>query len=189
MKIIIIEGPDNTGKNTLINSIIESNNIVKLIHCGTPKSKEDPFTEQKQLFTKLANIAIDEYRKGTTDILIFNRFYQGEYVYGQMYRNISSIDIRMFIRQLEKMLINNIMDDDLYYVQLSSSSANLLVGNDDGKSLSDGKKNLIIIENKLFCEVFNFSIIFNKKMIYVNNGDNFRSREDILEEFNNFINK
>ena len=188
MKVIIIEGPDNTGKNTLIYSIINNNNNVKLIHCGTPKSKEDPYTEQKELFKKLANIAISEYRTGQTDVIVFNRFYQGEYVYGQIYRNGNPIEIKMFIHNLEDILKANIFEEDLYYVQLLSSSPKLLIKNDDGKSLSEADENKILIETHLFEDIFEASKIWKKTRIYINVGDNFRDRKDILDEFNNFIN-
>lgn len=188
MKIIIIEGPDNTGKNTIINNIFETNNVVKFIHCGTPKSKEDPFTEQKQSFIKLSNIAISEYRNCNCDVIVFNRFYQGEYVYGQIYRNTPREKIKDFIEQLEKIWLANVMPDDLYYVQLLSTSTKLLKGNDDGKSLSKADEEKIAKENKLFEQMYNLSMIKNKHIIYINDGDKFRSREDILNEFNNFIN-
>lgn len=188
MKIIIIEGPDNTGKNTLIDNIINNNNNVKIIHCGTPKSKEDPYKEQKDLFKRLTNIAISEYRKNETDVIVFNRFYQGEYVYGQMYRGISPIEIKLFIKNLEKVLTSNIFEEDLYYVQLVSSSTKLLKGNDDGKSLSKADEDKIYKEIRLFQNIFDESRIKNKKLIYINNGDYFRDRQDILDEFNNFIN-
>lgn len=188
MKVIIIEGPDNTGKNTLIESIINNNNNVKLIHCGTPKSKEDPYTEQKELFKKLVNIAISEYRANETDVIVFNRFYQGEYVYGQMYRGISPIEIKMFIKNLEKVLTTNIFEEDLYYVQLLSSSPKLLIKNDDGKSLSNADEDKIWKEIRLFENIYNESKIWKKTRIYVNTGDYFRDRQDILDEFNNFIN-
>ena len=188
MKVIIIEGPDNTGKNTLINNILETNNIVKYIHCSTPKSTTDPFTEQKQNFIKLSNIAITEYRNCNCDVIVFNRFYQGEYVYGQIYRNTSRDKIKDFINQLEKIWQANVSSEDLYYVQLLSSSTKLLKGNDDGKSLSEADEEKIAKENKLFAQVFNLSIIKKKHIIYINEGDSFKSREDILTEFNNFIN-
>ena len=187
MKIIIIEGPDNTGKNTLIHNILETNNIVKYIHCSTPTSTIDPFAEQKQNFIRLSNIAITEYRNCNCDIIVFNRFYQGEYVYGQIYRNTNPDKIKYFINQLEHIWKANVSEEDLYYVQLLSSSTDLLVGNDDGKSLSKANKEKIYTENKLFEEVFDLSMIKKKHKIYINNGDNFKSREDILNEFNNFI--
>lgn len=188
MKVIIIEGPDNTGKNTLINNLIDTNNIVKLIHCGTPKSKENPYKEQKDLFKKLANIAISEYRANETDIVVFNRFYQGEYVYGQMYRNGSPIEIKTFIHNLEDVLKSNIFEEDLYYVQLLSSSPKLLIKNDDGKSLSKASEDKILKEVRLFENIFDESKIRKKKRIYINSGDYFRDRQDILDEFNKFIN-
>ena len=188
MKIIIVEGPDNTGKNTLINNIIDTNNIVKIIHCGTPKSKEDPYKEQKDLFKKLTNMAISEYRANETNVVVFNRFYQGEYVYGQMYRNISHVKIKQFINNLEDVLKANIFEEDLYYVQLLSSSPKLLIRNDDGKSLSGADEAKIQKEIKLFENIFDASKIMKKKRIYINKDDCFRDRHDILNEFNEFIN-
>ena len=39
MKTIIIEGMDNTGKNTIIQKLMEKYSVVKIIHSGKPKSK------------------------------------------------------------------------------------------------------------------------------------------------------
>ena len=186
MKIIIIEGPDNTGKNTLIHDLLEKNNITKVIHCSTPKVSDDPLIYQRRYFIKLANECVFESK--STDIIVFNRFYHGEYVYGQIYRDEDPKDILEMIEYIEQKLNYELDDIDLYYVQLLSSNTDMLINVDDGKSLSKASRQKIERELELFKEVFDKSTIKNKHIIYVNNGDQFRSRKDILDEFNDFIN-
>lgn len=189
MKIVIIEGPDNSGKNTLINWILDNFNEVKVVHCDKPKSKEDPFTEQKTTFLKLANEAIVDYLKDDVDVLIFNRFYQGEYVYGQLYRNGDRGEILKMIHNIESYLKNNIDDKDIFYVQLDCESAQLLHNNDDGKSLSKNDYSLICKEIVLFRHVYDRSTLLNKKKIFINDPQNarhFNDRKKILQEFVEF---
>ena len=187
MKIIIIEGPDNTGKNTLIHDLLEKNEITKVIHCSTPKPSSDPLFQQTKYFVKLANECINE--SSNTDVIVFNRYYQGEYVYGQIYRNEDPQQILTMIGYLETKFGYELSEDtEIYYVQLLSSDPEMLIKMDDGKSLSQANKDKIQREIDLFTEVFNKSIVQKKKIIYVNDGDHFRSREDILLEFNDFIN-
>ena len=188
MKVIIIEGPDNTGKNTLIQSIIDNNQIVKLVHCAKPKDKVNPFKEQCETFSELARVAVYDYKANLEDVLVYNRFYQGEYVYGQMYRNGNRDAILAMMYDIEEYLLSNIGKDNIYYVQLVSTSNKLLKKNDDGLSLSNADEEKISEENELFEEVFANSML-KKHIIYINEGDNFRTREDILLEFNDFINR
>jgi len=187
MKIIIIEGPDNTGKNTLIHDLLERNEITKVIHCSTPKPSDNVLLDQTRYFASLANECINESKQ--TDVIVFNRYYQGEYVYGQIYRNEDPKQILSMIGYIETKfkyeLSNNV---EIYYVQLLSSSPEMLINMDDGKSLSNANKEKIQKEIDLFKDVFEKSHIKNKHIIYVNDGDHFRTREDILNEFNNFIN-
>lgn len=195
MKIVIIEGPDNTGKNTIISNLIETNPISKIIHCGKPESSDSKkaYFQQLLTFTKYANIAMNDYAVGDEDVLIFNRFYQGEYVYGQMYRGGDKekiIDLINYIEDTRLCSPNTIDTNDLYYVQLMSTSSQLLKNNDDAKSLSQAKLDLIEKEQQLFKEVFELSSIKKKKIIYVNKEgtDEFKTREEILDEFTKFIN-
>ena len=187
MKVIIIEGPDNTGKNTLIQHILDSNLIVSLIHCDKPKSNE-PFLEQQKLFLSHAEKTIKESIEQKTDIVIFNRYYQGEYVYGQMYRNGDPIKIKKMVSILEDYLLNNIGYDNIYYVQLNSQSPYLLKKNDDGKSLSKADLEKIQKEIDLFNDIYKFSKL-KKMKLCISDGDNFRKRENILKQFIKFIEK
>ena len=60
-----------------------------------------------------------------------------------------------------------------------------------GFKLLDGvsKKELIEDETKRFEDIFKFSTIPNKRIIYVNNGENWRTKEEIIDEVCNAINK
>ena len=185
MKVIILEGPDNTGKNSLIHSIIDNNNVVKYIHCGKPSSNE-PFKENERLFFKYADDIIRDNQLNNCAAVVFNRYYPGEYVYGQLYRKGNNMTIKRMVSELEGLLLDNIGWDNLYYVQLNSTSAELLKRNDDGNSLSDADLYKIKKETQLFDEIYRFSNL-KKIQIYVNDGDSFRSRNDILLEFNQFI--
>ena len=189
MKIIIIEGVDNTGKNTLIQSVIDNNKIVKLVHCDKPELEpgDDPFEEQCRLFYIHAYNAVQDKIRKDIDVIVFNRYYQGEYVYGQIYRNGDPNKIKQMVSIVEDYLLKNFDYDDIYYVQLSSTSVNLLKKNDDGKSLSNANMYMMQRELNLFDEIYDYSIL-KKHKILINDGDNFRTREDILIEFNDFIN-
>ena len=193
MKIIIIEGPDNTGKNTLINDILEHNEVVKVIHCGKPNPLGNVLLNQYVSFRNLAEIAINDFVNTTLDnkvedIIIFNRYHIGEYVYGQIYRNENPIQILEVIKMIEDKILANIPQDNIYYIQLLSTSSELLQMNDDGKSFSDAKLELIEKEQQLFKEAYEKSQFKNKHIIYVNkeNSNEFRDRQDIINEFNEF---
>lgn len=187
MKVIIIEGPDNTGKNTLIQNILDNNKIVKVIHCDKPESKDDPFEEQCRTFYIHSYNTFQDFKNSNIDVVVFNRFYQGEYVYGQMYRDGNPDKIKQMVAICEDYLLKNIGYDDIYYIQLLSTSSKLLKRNDDGKSLSGADVEKMNKEVELFNEIYEFSQL-KKHIIYINDGDDFRTREDILIEFNDFIN-
>ena len=185
MKVIILEGPDNTGKNSLIHSIIDNNNVVKYIHCGKPSSNE-PFKENERLFFKYADDIIRDNQLNNCAAVVFNRYYPGEYVYGQLYRNGDIDIIKDMISGIESLLVSKIGWENIFYIQLNSTSADLLKHNEDGHSLSMGVLSQIAREIGLFEEVFQFSKL-KKHQIYVNEGDAFRSQESILNEFHQFI--
>ena len=81
-------------------------------------------------------------------------------------------------------------DLEIRYIQLLSKSESLLRNNEDGKSLSNGNVEKILKEAEQFEEIFNMINIPDneKKLIYVNDGDKFRNREDIFNEAFRFIN-
>ena len=60
MYLIIIEGTDNIGKDTLISRLIEDFETVTLIHCGSPKCICFTSHEQDIKFIKYANNSLLE---------------------------------------------------------------------------------------------------------------------------------
>ena len=188
MKVIIIEGPDNTGKNTLINHVLDNNEIVKIIHCSKPKQLDNVLYHQFISFKKLAEEAIKDYSSNSDEVLIYNRYHIGEYVYGQLYRNENPEQILEVIHLIEDTILNAIPQDNISYIQLLSRSAKLLQNNDDNKSLSNARLDLIEKENQLFKEAFEKSKFKNKHIIYIDkeNTDTFKTREQIIDEFDIF---
>ena len=104
MKIVIIEGTDNIGKDTIISKLLEDYNVATVIHCSSPKSK-DPIQaakEQDRLFNnQILNVITNKYN---SDVVIFNRSFIGEYVYGVLYRNRNNIETLVMINKLEDLL-------------------------------------------------------------------------------------
>lgn len=179
MKLIIIEGPDNCGKDSLIQRISENFLTVTNIHYTKPENKYI----QNTLFRGYAYAIVNKVYD--TDAIILNRSHYGEYVYGCLYRGVSDKDALDIINEIDDIYIKYNIDS--YYIQLLSSSEKLLLKNEDSKSLSKGNINAIGSEVRRFKEIFDNSKL-NKKLIYVNDGDSFRSRNDIYQEAINFIN-
>lgn len=184
MKLIIVEGPDNCGKDTLISKIIENFPTVTMIHCSKPLSKKYSTNEQNILFESYINNICSGFYNNT-HLVLLNRGFHGEYVYGTLYRKRLENDVLNMINKLEQKLIDNKIN--VYYIQLMSSNYDLLSRNEDGKSLSDGDLYKIEVECNMFLHVYENSKL-NKKLIYINNEDKFRTRESILNEVLSFVN-
>lgn len=186
MKLLIIEGMDNIGKDTLISKILEKFPTVTLIHCSKPYSKKFSSEEQDSLFETYAR-AIVEHKYDNTHIVIMNRSHIGEFVYGCLYRNRLYQQVEEMISNINKLLLSR-EDLDIKYVQLLCSSNYLLSKNEDGDSLSEGDVQKINSERDAFEYIFGTCELPNKKLVYVNKGDEFRSRESIFNEVWKFIN-
>lgn len=70
--LVIIEGPDNTGKTTLAKKLVEKFDL-EYIHCSKPKT-DNPYLEYCDL--------ADSIKKPT----VLDRAHLGEYVYGRLWR-------------------------------------------------------------------------------------------------------
>jgi len=184
MKLIIVEGTDNTGKDTIISKILEYYPTSTIIHCSKPFSNKYSSKEQDELFNLYANNIINGLYDNT-HIIIMNRSHIGEFVYGRLYRNRDPILTLNMINNIDEKLLS-CKKLDIRYIQLLSSSLDLLHKNEDNKSLSKGDINKIKLEKQYFEEIFDFSKL-NKKLIYVNNGDEFRNLKDIVNEVIKFI--
>ena len=182
MKTIIIEGMDNTGKNTIIQKLMEKYSVVKIIHSGKPKSKtnEEAQIEQQQTFNNYANEVLNESKM--TEAFIFNRAWYGEYVYGCIYREANPYMVLQMITYIENKLDNN----ETYLITLIADNAQFLVKNDDGLSLSNVDLMKLGAEKERFIKVHNHSKL-KKKLITVNDGENFRPLEEIFSEIEDLI--
>ena len=195
MKIIIVEGTDRTGKDTLINELKNMSNHTLIIHCGKPvgNTLKEQNRNQNILFNDYLKKIYEDKYFGVCDLIIFNRAWYGEYVYGTIYRERDKEDVLKMINCVEQdlKLFNNAKCktklDGVYYIQLINDSTKLALSNDDGNSISIDENN-ILRETSLFHEIFNKSQI-KKKMIIVNDGDKFRDKNEILKEALDFINQ
>lgn len=184
-KVIIIEGPDNCGKDTLIDKLkLEFDNPV-IIHAGVTPKNCNLFN---YYYKGIIHDTLDAFYDSTHDAIIHNRSMYGEFVYGPKYRGNMPSDVAEMIYKLEAgQLRTFILSNELYFILLTSNNVGLLVNNDDGKSISN-KAADIQDEITSFDTIFNLSQIENKKRVYVNNGNVFRDRDDIYNEVLNFIN-
>lgn len=185
MKLIIIEGVDRTGKNTLINYLCSktSNYIVR--HFGKPQgsTNEERTDHQKNDFNKeflFANRR-NKYKRAENDLLIWNRSHIGEHVYGTMYREYNPA----WIWNLEE--IYDFDKDYEIYLILLYADPEFVIKQDDGNSFStkleDRKK-----EIDLFHEAMNLSKIRNKLTICVNDGNSYIPIDEIRKEVIEFLN-
>lgn len=185
-KVIIIEGPDNVGKDTLINKLKTSFKRPIVYHAGIPDENFSLF----DFYNKgIIHNTLDEYYKRDNDAIIHNRSIYGEFVYGPKYRCMLPGAAAELIYKLEAgQLRTFISEDDLYFILLTSTDVDLLSANDDGNSLSSANKDNIKYEVDAFNTIFKLSEIKNKKRIIVNNGTSFRSADDIYKDVLDFIN-
>lgn len=182
MKVYIIEGPDNIGKNTVLNYFLDKTDISTIIHCGKPLQKgiNGQVEQDYTYFNIVSNIINHKYDSSAR--IILNRSWIGEYVYGTLYRERDKEYVKAMIQNVNKQLhISNI---EVVYLQLWSSCPNLLVKNEDGKSLSAGDILKIQQELTLFKEIFDEANIIHKYLITVNDGPNFRDINLIRDEIN-----
>lgn len=187
VKILIIEGCDRSGKDTLINELKNDYGKVLVLHSGIP-SNDDTKDLYSYYYDNLIYSTLDAYYNTDNDLVIHNRSMYGEYVYGTKYRSEDRESVLKAISNLEEGQLNTfIKKDQLYFVLLSSTDSSVLANNDDGNSYSS-KVSDIQDELNLFKEVFDRSKIKNKRIVYINDGSKFRSKRDIYNEVNSFIN-
>lgn len=186
MKVIIVEGIDNCGKDTLIKNLIKhkfKNSVV--LHAGIPNSNN----LFKFYYDGLIHNTLNAYYNSNADAVIHNRSMYGEYVYGPKYRNENKSDIVNLIYKLESGQLNTfIQKNELYFILLTSDNPEFIAHNDDGLSLSN-KVDDIVDEINSFNEIYELSNIHNKKRIIVNDGNVFKNDLDIYNEVILFINK
>ena len=183
-KVIIVEGPDCVGKDSLIKRLTEYfNNSVKVIHAGIPSSSD----LHDYYYNGLLHETLDAYYAHKYNAVIHNRSMYGEYVYGPKYRNENKEYVAHLINDLELAQLKTfILSNELLFILLNSDSSEVLVKSNDGLSISN-KESDIKDEMKAFDEIFDKSRIKNKLKVLVNSGNQFRPKEDIFKEVTSFI--
>lgn len=186
MRVIIVEGLDNTGKTTTINSLKDHfvGQRVEIIHCqkpegSTPKEQAD---FQNRFFLSIVEDIIKKKNDDAVDAVILDRAWYGEYVYGQLYRQHDPLDIVANVMACEENLHYHFKEDEISFIFLSVSDPAFSVKHDDGLSISDGKIERIEKEKELFEVIFDLSKIKNKICCIVNNELQFRSRGEIMKD-------
>lgn len=191
MKLLIIEGPDRCGKNTLIQGLISQSDNSVVRHFGSAKGSNDLEKRnfQYQFFKKEFSLAglrtqfeMPDKERYPRDIWIWNRAHLGEFVYGKMYRNTNP---EQWVMQMESLYGMDL--DPSVHLLLLTAPAEFLCKRDDGKSFSDAVE-MREKEIASFRDAFHQSNIINKKILDVSNGDEYLDKDVILHEVNKFLN-
>lgn len=188
MKVVIIEGMDNTGKTTVIHGLMEKYNNVYYMHAVKPDIK-DPIKcaiAQQDAFIRMANDVVSLKRSGVkVDLVILDRSWVGEYVYGCLYRGNGDDFVKSMINDCYMLLRN--AGTGLFPLDFSTilytASPEFCTKNDDGKSISKGRIEAIKKEGERFLEIVKSGCVVGKKaIINVEDEDgNFKSKEAIID--------
>ena len=202
--LVIIEGMDNTGKTTLIEqykrivSGLNPDTKVQVIHMEKPSQDlinttyEDniPFSiKKKQIinYNKVNEFQHNAYmnlptklyeiktKNDSPDIIILDRAWISEYVYGYLYRNRNKHDIIIDNVIIEKKIMNIFGEDNVFLVHLYPENIDFIENHEDGKSLAvlnakemypdDENFQRQYIRRRLNEELYYFSEAFNELSI------------------------
>lgn len=169
MKHLIIEGPDRTGKDSLIAGILPHCQNAIVTHFSTPVGETDEekraFQENsfEQEFSRIAQLRplFPEPKPGKTNLVIWNRAHLGEFVYGNLYRQTHPEEWVMALEEKHGFDKSN----DTYLLFLTADPE-FLSSRDDGESFS-GSVEARKKELANFRSAFNLSKIQKKMEIEV----------------------
>ena len=162
-KFIIIEGTDNTGKDTQQNLIIEkiSNLVFQKLHYSSlpfKGDKEKHISYSQRLYDDMFKLMI--LSKDSDINIIFNRSHLGETVYSPLYREYSGD----YVFGIEKQYVNHLRKE-LYLITLTNDPHTILK-RDDGLSFY-GNEEEVKAEIDGFNRAHRLSKIKNKLMLNV----------------------
>ena len=190
MKLLIIEGPDRCGKNTLIKNLTSQAENFVVRHFGSVKGETDMekrnfqfqfFKKEFELASLRSRFEMPDKERYPRDIWIWNRAHLGEFVYGKMYRDTNPEE---WVMKMESMFAMDI--DPSVHLLLLTADPEFLCKRDDGLSFTaEVDKKAKEIES--FKHAFNLSKIMNKKILNVSNGENYLDAAIILDEVNKFL--
>ncbi|MAO20172.1 MAG: hypothetical protein CMJ25_05415 [Phycisphaerae bacterium] len=162
-KFIIIEGTDNTGKDTQQNLIIKKvNDLVfqKLHYSSLPfkDDKEKHISYSQKLYDDMFKLMIASKDKDIN--IIFNRSHLGESVYSPLYREYSGD----YVFDIEKRYVKQLREE-LYLITLTNDPHTILK-RDDGLSFY-GNEEEVKAEIDGFNRAHRLSKIKNKLKIHL----------------------
>ena len=180
---IIIEGPDNVGKSTLIQNLKNNFNNFTLhnIHYSNVKQESPAKTIEysTKLYTEMFQNMFEcsKYEKSG---MILDRSHIGEMVYGPVYRGYTG----EYVLDIERKFTHvHPVWDNLYLITLIDQPENL-INRDDGLSFSiDIKKKETEINN--FINAYEKSLIKNKLLINIVHSDAAKVSERVTHFINN----
>lgn len=169
--LIIIDGPDRTGKGTICNYFrdnLTSPNTV-YIHLTKPPSTLERLTNftteswgyERNLHTMNA---VDALFKAGTDVVIMDRSYISEFVYGTLYRGAEYTDIEF--AKMERAFLSELESMHDYNVNLIVTADNnqRIEAREDGESPASSLDD-ITAEVDMFINFFNQSAITHKHLV------------------------
>lgn len=185
---------DNTGKTTVIHGLMEQYETVYYMHATKPEEK-DPINcaiSQKKYFNNMVETvkSISQARL-SADLVILDRSWVGEYVYGCLYRGNGDKYVRDMIKECYTNLsrISAGLAGLNFSTILYTASPEFCARNDDGKSISEGNVEAIAKEGERFKEIIESDCVIGKKgIINVEKDGNFLPKEDILKMTLDIIN-
>ena len=215
MKVIIVEGMDNTGKSTMIDRLIkylarkdglDADKQIYVKHLVKPDGENDIERATNIDITNfnLATFLINAHKENKYKYIILDRAWYSEYVYGQLYRNRKEHEIRKRVQTIEEYLNNyffkHIDTVSFHLLIFLATDPNFYIKHEDGQSLSIGneQRDLIIKEMSLFTNIaymandeiregLEMFDVENKGIILVNNGSEFLTEDTIFKKIKNII--
>lgn len=174
-KLLIFDGMDNTGKSTTIKQFTELLDAVGytylIIKADNPiKPGTDINGPRKKTIETLTTAYYDRFVNKILEnafrysIIILDRSWISEYVYGQIYRDRSEMNCIKQIYQIEDK-IRKVFHDQTYLILNITTNSNALKYWEDGKSLSKNSENMFINEYNMFSTIHSYTTI-EHKLIY-----------------------
>lgn len=174
---IIIEGPDNVGKSTLIQGLKKVLTAITFheLHYSAVRGLN---SEQTKLKSK--HYYEQMFKLLSSDInFIVDRSHIGEYVYGPMYRGYLESDLEVYT-EMEQAFVDNLDSPKTIIIYLEDSVENLVL-RDDGLSISNAEQH-IKMEMVLFKAALEERVKLPYRCVRVSD-----SPEETLEEVLNMI--
>lgn len=183
MKLIIFEGMDRCGKDSYIQKISEGLRNYSIRHWSFPQGKTNDEKTRWQTASFHNEFSHFVFLRANfpNHVLFWNRAHIGELVYGKIYRDSNP---ESWVPQLEK---NYALDKDTeaYLIHLTAD-AEFIASKDDGFSYSNTVEKKAE-EIEAFQNAVNNSKIINKITIKVNDQEQYRDFNEILQEIRSFI--